>query len=185
MRIKINDSISLEQIALSHASEYLELIEKNRKMLSQHFDWVTGFTDISHSKNFIIKCTQHIEQLKGVTWTIWHLDNMIGSITLYDWVHSINKISLGFWLDASYHGKGLMTQCVDKVLSYAFEDIQVNKVDMYFSVHNRNSYKLSVAFGFKIEGLLRKNYFLNGILEDQYISGLLREEYFINKSKLI
>lgn len=183
MYLKVNEQIELRQIELQDAEIYWQLVNKNRSLIRKHFNWVDDFTQVEQSHSFIEKSILQIESLKGITWVILYNKTIIGSILLYNWQHDINKMTLGFWLDADQHKKGIMKACMHTVLNYAFDDIQVNKIDMLFSVNNENSRRLAEIFGFKLEGLLRKNYFLNGSLIDQYTAGLLRAEHQFNKSK--
>jgi len=177
MLLEIDSQLYLEPIEMYHADAYQALIISNADKLRQYFNWVDSFIKDNLAEDFIQKSQQKINRLEGITWVIKYQDRLVGSITLYDWMHDINKMSLGFWLDTTLHGQKIMTRCMQRVMDYAFNDIQVNKLEMYFLTTNATSLRLAEKFNFKIEGLHRQTYFLNGILHDQYMAGLLRHEW--------
>lgn len=175
--ITITDSIYLRVISKSDIDELKKLIEENRDNLRLYFNWVENILQKNAFNEFVELAIRNTRDMKGITWVIIHEEKIIGSISLYDWIHDVNKISIGFWLDKNFRKKGIISTCLDAVLRFVFEDMNVLKVEMYFSPKNKISYSIAEKFGFRMEGLLRNNFYINGNREDQYIAGLLHTEW--------
>lgn len=80
-------------------------------------------------------------------------------------------------------GEGYATDAVMTVMKYAFEQLQLNRLDGSWFEHNTASQKLYTKCGWSIEGKVRKSIFKNNAYHDEVIVGVLREDYFklINK----
>lgn len=53
----------------------------------------------------------------------------------------------GFWLSKKYHGKGLMTEAVQPVLNYAFNELGFNKLIFSNAVQNKASRRVKEKTG--------------------------------------
>lgn len=49
---------------------------------------------------------------------------------------------LGYWLDESYWGKGYMTEAVQGVLNYGFEELRLSLITATCYPHNKRSQKV-------------------------------------------
>ena len=67
---------------------------------------------------------------------------------------------------------------------YAFEQLQLNRLDGSYLIYNETSQKLYEKCGAKVEGLKRKAIFKDGRYWDQQISGVLKEDYLEAKNKI-
>lgn len=107
---------------------------------------------------------------------------VIGGISL----DSINKIqgtaSGGIWLSANYHGKGYGTEAWGRRIEFAFNDLELRRLENGFFEGNTCSFKMQEKFGYKMEGIKREAYICmaNGKLENECITGLLKNEWIRN-----
>ena len=72
-----------------------------------------------------------------------------------------------------------------KLISYFFEDLNFEKLNCEVIEINPSVIKLHKKFGFKEEGIKRKNIFKDNQRMDVYILGLLKEEWFESKNKIL
>jgi len=70
-----------------------------------------------------------------------------------------------------------MTEAFQKIIHYGFDVMKLNRIEAFVSPQNEASIKLLKKFNFVEEGLLRKHYFKNNIMEDSLVCSLLRSEY--------
>lgn len=63
---------------------------------------------------------------------------------------------LGYWLDESYWGKGYMTEAVQGVLNYGFEELRLSLITATCYPHNKRSQKVLKKNGFIYEGTLHQ-----------------------------
>ncbi len=63
---------------------------------------------------------------------------------------------LGYWLDESYWGKGYMTEAVQAVLNYGFNELQLSLITANCYPHNKRSQQVLERNGFICEGVLHQ-----------------------------
>lgn len=115
-------------------------------------------------------------------WAIVNKDTnrVIGSIGLHNDVRRNNsKVKmLGYVLDESFWGKGLMTEAAKRVIKYAFEDLNLDMVSVYHYPFNIGSKKVIQKCGFHYEGTLRlADTIYDGSVYDLVCYSLTKEEY--------
>ncbi|MFC5542457.1 GNAT family N-acetyltransferase [Ureibacillus suwonensis] len=77
-----------------------------------------------------------------------------------------------------FRSKGIGTDTVMAVMKYAFEELQLNRLDGTIIDYNEASKALYLKkCGWKIEGVRRKAVFKQNAYHDELIVGILREEY--------
>jgi len=105
---------------------------------------------------------------------------VIGTISLYSehFRKGVNCRELGFCLNKKYRGYGYMSEAVERILEYGFNDLNV---DIIFVCHHDKNYsckKLINSFDFKYEGTLRKYRKLyDGTVVDALMYSMTKEEF--------
>lgn len=88
--------------------------------------------------------------------TLKDTDQLIGSIGVIPDPKRENSGAwmLGYWLDESYWGKGLMSEAVQTILLYCFKELRMNLITATCYPHNQRSQRLLLQNGFLHEGTL-------------------------------
>ena len=91
----------------------------------------------------------------------------------------------GIWLNESYHGHGYGTEAWNARIKYAFETLNLRKLENGFFKGNEASHKMQLKCGYKDEGIRRAKYVAlsTGNIEDECITGLLKEEWIDIQNK--
>lgn len=77
-----------------------------------------------------------------------------------------------------FRSRGIGTDTVMAVMRYAFEELQLNRLDGTIIKYNEPSRKLYCdKCGWKVEGIKRKSVFKQNDYHDELIVGILKEEY--------
>lgn len=84
---------------------------------------------------------------------------------------------IGFWIDGSYEGRGLVTRAVTAVLDEAFGPLGLEKVTLHAEVANARSRALARRLGFVEEGVLRAAIAFPDGRRDDVAYGLLASEW--------
>lgn len=85
---------------------------------------------------------------------------------------------LGYLLAKPYWGQGLMTEAVQRVLDYAFEELSLELVSTYRFSYNQRSGRVMEKMGFVWEGTLRDaTERFDGALLDVMCYSISRKEY--------
>ncbi|MGL4850422.1 MAG: GNAT family N-acetyltransferase [Clostridium sp.] len=114
-------------------------------------------------------------------------DGAVGLVTLIDIDWKNRVASQGIKLvNKEYRGRGIGTDAVMTMMKYAFEELQLNRLDGAIIEYNEASKNLYCnKCGWKIEGVQRKRRFKNNKYHDNFIIGILKEEYeeLVNENK--
>ncbi len=110
-----------------------------------------------------------------------------GTTRYYDIQLSNNSLQIGFtWYGKKFHGSGLNKHCKYLLLSYAFEEMGMDRVEFRADNRNEKSIAAMKSIGCTVEGVLRKNSFTStGERRDSIILSILREEWFGNVKGLL
>lgn len=106
-------------------------------------------------------------------------DQHIGNVTLsrIDWIHRRGDtgIMIGrkeFW------GKGYAFEAWSLLIEFAFKQLGLYKITAGAIAEHASSVSVLKRLGFQIEGILRKECFIDGEYRDAIRMGLLREEFW-------
>ena len=88
------------------------------------------------------------------------------------------KAQLGLLIGSSVHwGKGYGTEATRLMLDYAFRTLNLHKVGLQVFSNNPAGRRVYEKAGFRLEGTLREDYFVEGTYVDVHCMGLLRSEW--------
>ena len=121
----------------------------------------------------------HRKNRDDLVWTIADLnDRCIGHCGLYK-INSRNGVAaIGICIgDVDFWGKGIGTSVVDRVVTYAFHQMNLRKIRAEVLETNISARKLFDKLGFMTEAILREYKYRNGQFLDFYILGVLRNEW--------
>ncbi|EAS65857.1 spermidine N1-acetyltransferase [Photobacterium angustum] len=82
-----------------------------------------------------------------------------------------------------YQGNGYARTLINRALNYAFTILNLHKVYLHVAVENEKAIHLYEECGFKEEGHLVKEIFINGKYSDIKRMYILQDEYFLSRSK--
>ena len=103
---------------------------------------------------------------------------IIGNVSMMD-IETENRCAeLGVLLgDKTFQNKGLGTEVEKLMLKYAFNTLNLHRIEAYIYTTNTRSLKVAKRVGFKQEGILREREYLNGKYEDCIALGILKKEF--------
>lgn len=80
--------------------------------------------------------------------------------------------------DPQYWSKGYGGEATKLMLKYAFDILNMNRIQLHVCVENAKGVEAYKKAGFQIEGTLRKAMYHHNKYIDFYVMGILREEYY-------
>ncbi len=96
-------------------------------------------------------------------------------LTSYDPNH--RSASLGYCLTEAAWGVGYATEAARALLEWAFDSLELNRVQAEADTRNAASARVLEKLGFVREGTLREDCVVNGDVSDSWVYGLLRREW--------
>jgi len=86
-------------------------------------------------------------------------------------------VNLGYFIRPEFWGAGIATEAAREVIRFAFEDLNVVKIETGCIKDNRASERVMQKTGMIKEADYRKHIWHDGLLRDRVEYGLLREEW--------
>ncbi|MET3699643.1 ribosomal-protein-alanine N-acetyltransferase [Bacillus oleivorans] len=117
----------------------------------------------------------------GIRWgiTLKGEGEVIGSCGFHNTVSQHYRAEIGFELSKEYWGKGIASEAIKAMISFGFEQINLNRIEALIEQQNFPSQKLVEKQGFIREGLLRSYEFTRGKFDDLYMYSLLKKDFII------
>src|SRR5690242_9918675 len=115
----------------------------------------------------------------GIRWgiTLKGEDRVIGSCGFYGFDEGFHRAETGYELNRAFWRQGIMSEAMSAILTYAFSEPALNRVEAVVDDVNERSKGLLRKLGFAHEGTLRRRFFFRNRFLDEHYFGLLREEW--------
>ena len=142
--------------------------------------WSTPpLADRQAAVNLIAKIQEDLNRRVILKWGIaLRTDNqLIGSLTLFNLDFNHRRAEIGYALGREHWGQGYMNEALQALLAYAFETLDLHRIEADIDPRNAASIKTVERLGFKREGYLRQRWQTNGEIQDAFFYGLLRHEW--------
>lgn len=138
-----------------------------------------AWTDRSRAVEFIDKCQAIADADDGVRVAMESRDDgtFVGWCSLRSWNPDFRSASLGYCLTRSAWGHGYATEAGRAVLTWAFDTLDLNRVQAETDTRNLASARVLEKLGFVREGTLREDCIVDGVVSDSWVYGLLAREW--------
>lgn len=112
-------------------------------------------------------------------WALALIDSntYIGKISLFQISKQNRRGEIGYLLGRKYWGNGLMTEAMAAVLSYAFDDLKLHRIEVDTDPENLPSLALLEKFGFVREGLFRDRWWVHDAWHDSVMLALMESKF--------
>lgn len=171
------DNYTLRILREDDLEGYFQLIDHNRLRLEDFFAGTVAMTKtIEDTEKHIADAISKYEKKNYFPFVITDAatGKIIGSIQVksIDW--NIPKAELGYYIDAEYGGKGIISKAASLVISFCFHELKINKLYIRTYEGNIPSRRVAEKNGFLLEGFIRCDYKTSGgTLVDLMYFGLL------------
>jgi ribosomal-protein-alanine N-acetyltransferase len=103
---------------------------------------------------------------------------ILGGINLNNIVYGAARFgSFGYWLGEEHQGHGYMAEAARVLTAYAFNDLNLHRINAATLGHNGRSIRLLRRLRFEEEGFARNYIRINGEWQDHILFGLTAERY--------
>jgi [ribosomal protein S5]-alanine N-acetyltransferase len=136
------------------------------------------WTEPARAERFVAVCRQMADEGTGARLAIDRVSDgtFIGWCTLARWNPDFRSASLGYCLTDAAWGHGYATESARALLQWAFDSLDLNRVQAEADTRNAASARVLEKLGFVREGTLREDCVVNGEVSDSWVYGLLRRE---------
>lgn len=176
--VRVDDSTEIRPVHARDAEDLFALVTKNHAHLYEWMNWVpeegTTREDI---RDFIRRSERAAREQTQYNAVIVRSDKIIGctgfpEINWEDrWAH------IGYWLDKDHTAKGIVTTAVRALTTYAFEALELNRIEIRCAAGNTVSAAIPRRLGFVHEGTLRELRLLHGTYVDDLVFAMLSKDW--------
>ena len=135
------------------------------------------WTERARADQFIARCHEMAEEGSGARVAIERDSEFLGWCTVNSWNPDFRSASLGYCLGEAAWGQGFATEAAGALLGWAFDTLDLNRVQAEADTRNAPSGRVLEKLGFRLEGTLREDCVVNGDVSDSWVFGLLRREW--------
>ncbi|MCR8843318.1 GNAT family N-acetyltransferase [Paenibacillus sp. SC116] len=170
--------VSLQVIDEISSKEVLDFVIRNKDFLKPwEVERNADYYSIAYHESLLHD--EYRKMQEGSLFKVWLFKDeaIIGSIALSNIVRgAFQSCHLGYRLDERELGKGIMTEALRVVIKYAFQELQLHRIEANIMPRNKASIGVVEKLGFEHEGIARKYLKINGAWEDHIHMVLLNEE---------
>ncbi|MBO0897927.1 MULTISPECIES: GNAT family N-acetyltransferase [Arthrobacter] len=133
----------------------------------------------SQATHFLNGCRKMAEEGTGARLAITRKTDglFLGWCTFNSWNPAFRSASLGYCLAKEAWGSGYAAESGRAVLQWAFDTLDLNRVQGETDTRNIASARVLEKLGFLREGELREDCIVDGEVSDSWIYGLLRRDW--------
>ncbi|MGG3280017.1 GNAT family N-acetyltransferase [Paenibacillus solani] len=144
--------------------------------VTKYYDLDT-FTDPAQAESLIISWQERYNNQQGIRWAIsfQEEDRIIGTCGFHNWSKKHRKAEVGYELSLEYWGHGMMTEALNKIISYGTEEMGLNRIGAVIFPDNAASRRLLEKTGFCEEGILKGYYYKNNRFIDALMFSKLHQ----------
>jgi RimJ/RimL family protein N-acetyltransferase len=137
------------------------------------------WTEPARAQRFIPSCREMAEEGTGARLAVDRISDgaFIGWCTFNSWNPDFRSASVGYCYGEAAWGQGYATEAARALLQWAFDTLDLNRVQAETDTRNIGSARVLEKLGFLREGTLREDCTVNGDVSDSWIYGLLRRDW--------
>ena len=146
--ILTTERLTLRQLVVTDEQEIFAL--RSDIEINKYLDRQVSNT-IDDARSFIDKVNENINKNDSLYWAITLSDRniLVGTICLFGFSDENGTCEIGYELLTNFQGQGIMKEAAEKVITYAFNTIKVQKIEASLHRDNQSSIKLLEKFSFK------------------------------------
>jgi diamine N-acetyltransferase len=165
---------AIEKEDLPHFVRWLNDPEVRRNLqlfqplsLAQEEEWFKGILQRAVEEQPLV-----IEIMKENTW------QPVGNISLFSIRNADRAAEIGIFIgEKTYWDKGYGTEAMKLMLHFGFNELNLNRIFLRVYETNQRGIRAYEKAGFKMEGRLREDRYMDGKYIDVYIMSVIRSEW--------
>ncbi len=171
---KVDDDISIALVQESFAAKYSDLVTDQIDYLSQWLAWPPHCTTKQDFRLFVQRVLHEYAEGKTITCAIVYRGEIVGNCSCFNIDYDRQCLEIGYWLSKHHQGKGIITRVVKHLIDFAFNELNIEKVQLSAAVENQASRNVAERVGMTLEGVLTNQEKIGERILDHAIYGIHR-----------
>jgi RimJ/RimL family protein N-acetyltransferase len=173
--------------------ERISLIPPNSEYINLYIKWTNDWRVRKYARDILPVRVEDIKKWfeaserrtsNYIGFTIWHKkdEKPIGmaDVSLIDWVNGWANIGILIG-EPTYWNKNIATEATELLIDYAFNELNLNKLQACAATENIGSWSVAEKLGFIFEGLGKQDMYVDGKYLDEKRYCLLKEDWLKSK----
>jgi ribosomal-protein-alanine N-acetyltransferase len=182
--------ITLRTLGEIDYDEWIEVRDRCRDWLLPWEPRPNGAPPTAEDRaSFVARCAirERERQLgSGYGFGIFVDDSFAGEVTLSSIQRGpFQSAFIGYWIDRDRAGLGLVPEAVVVTLQFAFETINLHRVEISIIPRNRASCRVVEKLGLRMEGVAERFLEIDGQWEDHARFAITSEEWQLRREELV
>lgn len=160
--------VNLKVLTPENSEEVLNYYIRNKEHL-KNFEpsREESFYTLEIQRNILMENYKQFLNGTSLNLGIYKENTFIGKVQLSNIVYGVFRSAfVGYSMDESHQGKGYMKEALNLLLDYAFEEMELHRIEASTLVDNMKSQGVLKACGFKELGVNKEYLFINGAWRD-------------------
>ena len=138
-----------------------------------------AYRSLEDVDQFLTATLQHYQLGEPASWGLEELATgvVVGTLSYVDFQPRHRRVEIGYALAPACWGRGYMPEAIGRLLSYSFENLELNRVEARVISENAPSARVLTKCGFRSEGVLREHLLSRGAYHDVEVYSLLASEW--------
>lgn len=166
MNLRVDETVELRLLRLSDAKDIYETINRQRKYLGKWLPFVEHTHSIDPVQSFVNSVVNKPQASCEMAFTIRKDSVFVGLVDLKTTDLVNRKTEIGYWLSEDHQNQGIMTRSVARICAFAFDELDLNRIQIKCAVGNTPSSDIAKRLNFYFEGIERDGELLSN---DTYV----------------
>lgn len=171
------ERLVLEPLHVKHAGAFLEYLDRNRT----HFDrWEPSrdesFYTLEEQERILARSAADAACGMLVRFAAFERggSEIVANVNLWEIRRGVAHAAvIGYTVDATREGRGYATEAAGAVVRYAFDVLNLHRLETSYQPSNERSGRVLRKLGFSVEGYARDYRLLGGAWRDSILVGLI------------
>lgn len=154
-QLRVDDEITLVLAEERHARAMTDLIVRNQARLARWEPWAERPATLDSTRAYIRNALEDFVRGRQIS-TIIAIDGgqrFVGRCGLRMNPYA-GSGDIGYWIDGDFEGRGITTRAARALITSAFDELGLTKMELRTSVANRRSRAVAQRLGFDFEGIM-------------------------------
>ncbi len=176
--LHIENNLELGLAQEHHADEVFSIISENYQHLFDWMGWLNNEMTVEDVRQFYRSSLKSFADNGSELVLLIVADGkIVGTVGLHGINHRDKSGEIGYWLAEHATGKGFVTKSVERILSYGFDELKLNRIVIKCASENLKSRAIPEKWGFKEEGTEREAAWLHTKFIDHVVYSMLASDW--------
>ena len=154
-----------------------------REDVTKYLTW-NPHTSVAYTKDYLRYVHNRYTFGDFYDWAVIDRESrrMIGTCGFTSIDTANNSAEIGYVINPEFHGKGLGSEAVRRIIEFGFSELSLNRIHARFMQENTRSKLLMERVGMTFEGYARSAVYVKGAYRTVGVCSILREEWEKSRS---